>query len=86
MFGRKKAATYRVAEMLAQQEIHRMQGEQAVTVEQLDRDDFLGVTIPGVYRNSVAPAHSQAIGHGWDPEADGEGVDLTGRVLDGQGL
>jgi hypothetical protein len=60
MFGRRKAQTYQVAEMLAQQEIYRRQGEQPVTVEQMDRDDFLGVHIPSEFRASVAPhAHTQ---------------------------
>jgi hypothetical protein len=62
MFGRKKKATYRIAAMIARDELHRAQGEQAITVEQMDRESLLGITIPDVVRNTRFAAE-------WDRES-----------------
>lgn len=49
---KRKAATYQVAAMLIRDELHRQQGENPITVEQMDRDKLLGITIPDTVRNT----------------------------------
>jgi hypothetical protein len=59
---KRKAATYHVAAMLIREELHKRQGEQAITVEQMDRESLLGITIPDVVRNTRFAAE-------WDRES-----------------
>lgn len=86
---KRKQATYRIAIMIARDELHRAQGEQAITLEEFNQDELLGCTIPSVYRASRNPVGGERIASGWDGELNGKGeggVDLTGYVIDGKGF